>query len=214
MPFAIRNDSTVLFIGDSITDCGRRNESAPLGIGYVSQVHDLIRARYPSRRVTVINKGIGGNTVVDLADRWTDDAIRHQPNLLSVKIGINDLHRWFRGETDVDTSPAEFRRLYDHILSRVRKETRAKLILVDPFYISNDRDAHSFRARVLQELPKYISVVHAMASKYRTRLVRTHDAFQKVIAHHEPDTLCPEPVHPNAAGHLVIAHEWLKQMDF
>ena len=37
----------VLFIGDSITDCGRRDEHAPLGNGYVSRIAELITAKYP-----------------------------------------------------------------------------------------------------------------------------------------------------------------------
>ena len=31
----------VLFIGDSITDCGRRDEHAPFGYGYVNKVIEL-----------------------------------------------------------------------------------------------------------------------------------------------------------------------------
>ena len=44
-----------------------------------------------------------------------------------------------------------------------------------------------------------------MSRKYRTRLVRTHDVFQKLLKHHEADTFCGEPVHPNRVGHLAIA---------
>ena len=33
---AIQDGQTVVFIGDSLTDCGRREEAAPLGAGYVS----------------------------------------------------------------------------------------------------------------------------------------------------------------------------------
>ena len=39
---AIRDGQKVVFIGDSITDCGRRAEGAPLGAGYVRDVVALI----------------------------------------------------------------------------------------------------------------------------------------------------------------------------
>ncbi len=211
MAFAIKPGQKVLFIGDSITDCGRRNEFAPLGNGYVRQVRDLIAARRPGHDLTVINTGIGGNTIRDLRDRWTDDCIRHRPDWLSVKIGINDLHRWLRqGEGFV--SPEEFADLYDEILSRAKDETDAKLILVDPFYVSTDRAADSHRARVLEHLPLYLKTVEKMAGRYKARHVRTHKLFQAQLKWQLPDRFCPEPVHPNLSGHLVIAHGWLQAM--
>ena len=36
MSTTIKNRQTVLFIGDSITDCGRRAAERPLGNGYVN----------------------------------------------------------------------------------------------------------------------------------------------------------------------------------
>ena len=64
--FAISDGDTILFIGDSITDCGRRDTHVPLGDGYASIFYELVTARYPERNVRYINKGIGGDTIVDL----------------------------------------------------------------------------------------------------------------------------------------------------
>jgi lysophospholipase L1-like esterase len=212
MAFGVKPRQTVLFVGDSITDCGRRDTFAPLGEGYVRMVNDLVAARYPGHRLNVINVGIGGNTVRDLADRWSDDVIRHKPDWLSVKIGINDMAQWVAQEPTRSVSPEQHLELYDHILARATKETRAKIVLVDPFYISRDRDPVSQRGTRLKQLPKYIAVVHAMSRKYRTRLVKTHDAFQAQLKYYPPDRFCPEPIHPFASGYLVIAHAWLKTM--
>ncbi len=44
--FWIADGETMLFIGDSITDCGRRGAEAPLGSGYVSLFRDLATAPY------------------------------------------------------------------------------------------------------------------------------------------------------------------------
>ena len=54
--FLFKNGEMVLFIGDSITDCGRRAQAAPLGEGYVKLSIDLITARYPERKIHFINK--------------------------------------------------------------------------------------------------------------------------------------------------------------
>ena len=205
MPLALSRGETILFIGDSITDCGRMNAERPLGNGYVKMFHDLLVMREPAKRVTVINKGISGNTVVDLRDRWTDDVLRHRPDWLSVKIGINDLHRTL-ANTPQAVPPEMFARVYDEILARVRETLpKCRILLIDPFYISRDYRSDSARSEVMRLLPRYLATVHKMSRRYRTRLVEMHAIFQRLLKFHEPDLFCPEPVHPNLTGHLVIA---------
>ena len=215
MSFAIKPKQTVLFTGDSITDCGRRAEHRPLGAGYVRMTADLINARYSRHGCRFINTGVGGDTVRMLFDRWTDDCIRHQPDWLSVMIGINDVSRWLCN-TPHCVSPTEFAELYDTILTRVTNETNARLVLLTPFYMShaNPVSSDGWRGRVTEALPAYITTVEKMAAKYRARLVRTQAMFQRQLQSHLPDEFGSEPVHPNPTGHLLIAHEWLKTMDW
>lgn len=208
--FSVRDGQKFLFIGDSITDCGRRSAERPYGNGYVSLFIELQRAMYPQVDVKYVNKGIGGNTVLDLKNRWEDDVIREQPDWLSIKIGINDLHRHLSAAPEL--GPADFRRNYDLILDAARSRTKAKLLLIDPFYISTDRTGLGQRAQVLKLIPEYLAVVHDMAKKYKTRLVRTHDMFQEQLKYVEPDFFCPEPVHPLRSGHLCMALEVMKAM--
>ena len=209
MPLAIAPGARLLFTGDSITDCGRRDEHPPLGNGYVRHVESLLAARHPACRPTLLNTGIGGNTAANLADRWTDDVVRHQPDWLTILVGINDLHRHLRG-VDEPVSPEEYARHYDGILGRARAETSAKLVLIEPFYISVEARAGTRRRRVLDLLPTYTAIVRDLASRYETRFVAAHDAYQAALAHHPGDLFCPEPVHPNPnAGHLLLANAWL-----
>ena len=207
--FLFQNGQTVLFIGDSITDCGRCAHAAPLGDGYVKLATDLIVARYPERKICFINKGTSGHTVLDLHGRWHDDVVRHRPDWLSIKIGINDLHRNFRDAAD-KVPPKRFEELYRSVLQTARKKTRARLILIDPFYISQHNDGDSWRGQVMKWMPSYLAVVQKMVREFKTLHVRTHDAFQKQLRYHEADHFCPEPVHPNVSGHLVLAHEFLR----
>jgi len=205
MAVKIKSGQTILFIGDSITDCGRRGPEAPLGNGYVKQFTDLVTIREPGKKIRVINKGIGGDVVTGLRDRWEDDVLRRRPDWLSVKIGINDLHRVLRQNPD-PVPPALYMEAYDDILSRTRKALpKCRLLLIEPFYMSRARSESSFRRRVLDFIPKYIAVVEAMSRKYRTRLVKTHAIFQRLLKDHEPDKFGMEPVHPNLTGHLAIA---------
>ena len=207
-----KDGETVLFIGDSITDCGRRAHAAPFGDGYVSLFIDLVAFKYPEHKIRFINKGLGGNTALDLHERWEDDVIRHKPDWVSIKIGINDLHRWLRnGEKDF--TPENFRKYYDSIISRTVKKLSARTVLIEPFYMSIEKGDQTFRGKVLEIIPEYINVTREMGRKYKARIVHTHDVFQRQLKYREADTFCAEPVHPNRTGHLLIAYELLRVLE-
>ena len=201
----IRDGQLILFIGDSITDCGRRASERPLGNGYVKLFSDMLIIREHQKTVTVINKGIGGDVVTGLRNRWNDDVLRNKPDWLSIKIGINDIHRTLRQSSD-STPPKLYMEAYEDILLRTKSNLpMCKLILIDPFYISNETSSSSFRSAVLKLLPEYLQIVDELSVKYNALHIKTHDIYQRLLKHHEPDTFCAEPVHPNLTGHLVIA---------
>lgn len=214
MSFAIEAGAKVLFTGDSITDNGRRGDKAPLGGGYVKMAHDLILAKYPQHQLKVVNTGIGGHTVRDLAGRWTDDVINHQPDWLSIMVGINDVHRWLAKAEGASVSPDEYAELYRQVLERTRAESKAKLVLIQPFYISRDTYPGTHRSLVLEHLPTYQATVKELAAEFGAHYVAFDDLFQVLLQNYAPDEFCPEPVHPHNTGHLVMAHEWLRVLNF
>ena len=75
----IEYEKTILFIGDSITDCGRSwpigDSKTGLGNGYVTIVNTLIETVYLKRHIRVLNTGISGNRVTDLQERWKTDVL-------------------------------------------------------------------------------------------------------------------------------------------
>lgn len=201
--FPVQDGQLWLFQGDSITDAGRR-VGPPLGDGYASLFAEILTTAFPERDIRFINKGIGGDTTVGLRNRWEDDVIRHQPDWLSILIGINDLHTWL-GDPANGVSPAIYREKYDSILASTKEKTSARLLLIDPFYISIETCPHSFRRTVMDTIPQYLAVVEEMAAKYDAMHLKTHELFQHHLKYRDADVFCPEPVHPNRAGHLVIA---------
>jgi hypothetical protein len=62
----VKEGETFLFIGDSITDCGRRAPATPLGEGYVAYFVDIATSHRPERGIKWINKGIGGDNIGNL----------------------------------------------------------------------------------------------------------------------------------------------------
>ena len=170
---------------------------------------ELVTAKYPGRSIEYINKGIGGNKVTDMKERWRDDVLYHKPDRLSIKIGINDLHG-FLGDTPEAVSPELFAEVYEELLELTKSEVGCPVVLLTPFYISRDTGRDTFRSQVLELIPRYIATVEKMSAQFDTRLVKLHDIFQSHLNHRDADTFCPEPVHPNHAGHTVIAQALLE----
>jgi lysophospholipase L1-like esterase len=209
MSFLVQDGQTVVFIGDSITDCGRRDVASPLGNGYVKFIADLIAIRYPAMKVNIVNKGISGNTVADLRERWHDDVLVLKPDWVSIFIGINDVHRTLRNEPTA-VPPDLYQRLYRECLMLTKERSNAQLVLMEPFYISTDTETNSWRTQVLRALDDYRKVVKQLADEFGAIFVPLHGLFQEQLRYRPADMFCPEPVHPNSSGHLLIAHAWLK----
>ena len=203
--FWVQHGERMLFIGDSITDCGRRDSAVPLGDGYVRIFTELATARYPERKIEWVNMGIGGNRTTHLKERWQTDAIDQQPDRLSIKIGINDLNSFRRGDPD-GVSPDQYRKNYDEILASTRRALGdIPVLLLTPFYISTSLD-DEVEGAALGLLPEYIEIVEKMSARYGTLFLNLHDVFQQQLRYRPPSVFCPEPVHPNHTGHVVIAN--------
>ena len=197
----------VLFIGDSITDCGRRGDHAPLGNGYVKKITELITAKYPECRIGFVNKGIGGDIVEGLEARWDTDVIAEKPDWLSVKIGINNASRQFGAGIPNEAWLPEWEACYRRILTRARDELGVGLFMFEIFYIEED---------VVQPRPldvnAYNEIIHRLADGFNARLICTNEVFDRAVAA-RPGALwtTEDGVHPNSEGHTLMALEFLKQ---
>ena len=195
----------VLFIGDSITDCGRRDVNPPYGSGYVALVRALVTARYPDLGLTFENRGIGGDTVRHLAERWEDDVIAERPDWLSVKIGINDVWRSY-GSNRAEAVPIdEYEATYRNLLQSAVDATGCRLIVAEPYMIEPDR-ANPMRA----QMDDYRRVARKLAAGFGAVNVRTQEAFDAALETTTPDHWANDRIHPNVEGHAIIALAFLR----
>jgi lysophospholipase L1-like esterase len=199
----------IVFIGDSITDCGRRDVNAPFGNGYASLVRAFVTARYPESGLGWENRGISGNTVRDLRDRWEADAVALRPDWLSVMIGINDIGRAFQGQPHLAVPIDEYEETLRRLSTRAVDVTGCRLILAEPYLIEADR-AEPQRA----ETDRYGAVVRRVADELGARCVRTQEAFDSVLSSTPAKEWADDRVHPGLAGHAVIAQAYLRTIGY
>lgn len=199
----------ILFVGDSITDAGRRASAAPYGDGYVAMVRSLLLARYPNLGLRFANRGVSGDTVRHLAARWERDVLAERPDWLSVGIGINDVWRTFGGDPFEAVPLPEYEATLRDLLGQARQEIGARIILIEPYMIEPDR-AQPMR----RQMDWYGEVVGRLAAEYGATLVRAQAAFDAALATTAPGDWSSDQIHPNGPGHALIALAFLRAIGF
>jgi acyl-CoA thioesterase-1 len=205
MALPLSRESRWIFIGDSITDSGRRQCPESVGSGYVRDVRDWLRASLPAQAPQIINKGISGNTISDLRRRWDADVIAHKPHLVSVLIGINDVLHGLGGLSD-GTSIESYRESYADILGRLKKALpRATIVLCEPGAIWPPAPAMGN-----EMLKPFVEAVQHAAVKFGAAgPVPLCRAFEKAGSERPDIDWLPDGVHPSSSGHMLIARSWL-----
>lgn len=190
------NECTV-FIGDSVTDCGRL-ELPPYGDGYVRDI--VASGRLAG---TVVNVGTSGHRLVDLLPRWERDVIAAAPTRVSIAIGINDT--WRRYDDNDPTDVADFECNYRAVLERTRLATNAELVLCEPFLLPVEDVMHTWR----EDLDPKIDVVHRLSEEFGAALVPFDSGLRALLAGHSMPELAADGIHPSALGHRIMADLWL-----
>ena len=194
----------ILFQGDSITDAGRnRADIHDLGHGYPLYTAKAIREAFPDRDFEFIDLGISGNRAENLRDRWTEDAINIQPDVISILIGINDT--WHRA-AEKNWMPHEyFEECYRGILERIRKETNAKIIMLEQFLLSVS-DKEFFHV----DLDPKIQITRKLAREYADVFIPLDGLFAAASVGTAPTEFAADGVHPTAKGAEFIAGHYLE----
>jgi len=195
---------TVLFIGDSVTDCGRRDDpDRNLGHGYVRLVDEAFLAG--GTPAAVVNRGVGGDRVRDLAARWEKDALAVAPTLISVMVGVNDT--WRRYDDNDPTSAERFEADYRDILSRLPGRDEMALVLMEPFLLP----VTPAKAKWRDDLDPKIAVVRALAAEFGAVLVPTDEYLNGLDL--PVAEIAADGVHPTELGHQLIARLWLDTIE-
>lgn len=195
---------TVLFIGDSVTDCGRRDDAdRNLGHGYVRLINEAFEAG--GTPATIVNRGISGNRVRDLKARWEKDALALAPTLVSVMIGVNDM--WRRYDDNDPTTAEQFAADYRDILGQLPGRDEMALVLMEPFLLPVTAEKEKWR----DDLDAKIAVVHELAAEFGAVLVPA-DSFLNGLDTPAAE-IAADGVHPTELGHELLAKLWLDTIE-
>ncbi|MBN2506461.1 MAG: SGNH/GDSL hydrolase family protein [Verrucomicrobia bacterium] len=205
-------NDVVLFQGDSITDAGRSrdkageaNHQAALGSGYAWLAAAALLLDRPNDGLKVYNRGISGNKVYQLAERWQQDCLDLKPNLVSILIGVNDL--WHRLNGKYDGTVDVYEKDYRALIERTRRGLPGvKLVVCEPFVLR----CGAVNEKWFPAFDGYRAAARRVADEFGAVFVPFQGMFDEAVKLAPPQHWAGDGVHPTAFGAALMARQWLK----
>lgn len=208
----------ILFQGDSVTDTHRTSLSFDnLGAGYPLFVAGALQSRYPDKCFEIVNRGISGNRVVDLYQRWKCDALNLKPDVISILIGINDT--WHEKCWNNGVELDRFETIYRLLLQwTVKALPDVKLVICEPFMYTDDKATEDFEhgknwapAEDWEtEMVGRRAIVKSIAEEFGAVFVPFQDILDDALGRAPGNHWLLDGVHPTTAGHALLADEWIR----
>lgn len=211
---SLNNNDIVLFQGDSITDSGRdkkntaANNVACMGSGYALVAGSTLLFNNPDKNLQIYNKGISGNKVFQLADRWDADCLDLKPNVLSIFVGVNDYWHTLTAKPPYTGTIETYRTDYKKLIDRTKQALPdVKLIICEPYAINGVK---SVTDAWYPKFPEFQVAAREIADQYGAAFVPFQSAVDKAMKKAPGSYWTGDGVHPNMAGITLLAHTWLE----
>jgi len=209
----IAKGDVILFQGDSITDArrsrkaedaGAPNNQPGMGTGYAWLAAAEMLVDRPQDGLKIYNRGISGNKVYQLAERWQADCLDLKPNVLSILIGVNDI--WHTFKHSYDGTVEKYETDYLALLERTKQVLPGvKLIVCEPFVLKFDAVTDEW----FPEFDQYRAAAKRVAEKHETVFVPFQSMFDEAIKYAPPSHWLADGVHPTSSGAALMAHCWM-----
>ena len=200
-----KKDAVILFQGDSITDGNRGRSADPnhiMGHGYQFIIAAKYGALLADRNLVFMNRGISGNTVLDLEKRWQKDTLDLKPDVLSILIGVNDQGHGIPLD--------QYEAVYDKLLTDTKTALpNVTFILCEPFTLPVGKRKEGYEAWKAG-IEKRQAIVAKLAEKHHAALVHFQKAFDDACQKAPAEHWIWDGVHPTYSGHQLMADEWEK----
>lgn len=205
-------NNIILFQGDSITDSGRdrrrqnnANEPRALGTGYVLLAASQLLDGHCQARPKIYNRGISGDKVFQLADRWDADCIALRPGIVSILVGVNDY--WHISKHGYEGTVETYERDYLALVRRTRQALpEVTIVICEPFVLRcGEVDQTWFPA-----FDGYRAAAKKVAAECKTIFVPFQSIFDRATKDAPAEYWAADGVHPTLAGAHLMAQAWLK----
>ena len=198
----IKQNSKVLFQGDSVTDCHRdRNDINSLGNSYVKDVASFL-SQY---NIKSINKAISGNTVRDLLGRLEEDFFKINPDYIFILIGVNDTwHNYPKQKPSL-----VFYVEYELLLKKIKERLNVPVILLEPFIIGYNEEITCME----EDLNDKISYIKKLAEKYDCQYLSFKNEFNSILTKENYLEYTLEGIHLLEKGYQIMSQKLISNIN-
>jgi lysophospholipase L1-like esterase len=207
----LQKEDIILFQGDSITDAHRKkddlspNSPAALGSGYPILTAAGLLKKYPEKNLHIYNKGISGNKVYQLAERWDADCLDIKPAVLSILVGVNDF--WHTLVNGYKGTLKTYQDDYKTLLDRTKQTLpEVKLIIGEPYAIIGVK---SVDAGWYPAFNDYRHAAREIAESYGAVFIPYQNIYEKALQSAPGSYWTLDGVHPSLAGAELMAQAWM-----
>ncbi|MBA4411488.1 MAG: SGNH/GDSL hydrolase family protein [Bacteroidota bacterium] len=211
---SLKTGSVILLQGDSITDAGREkvnqlaNSPASFGSGYAFMAAANLLNTMASSQFSIYNRGISGNKVYQLAERWQKDCLDLKPDILSILIGVNDF--WHKLNGKYDGTVEKYENDYRQLLSLTKKTLPdVKLVICEPFAVLG---CSAVNEQWYPEFDGYRASAKKMAEEFESIFIPYQTIFDEAQKHAPGKYWTGDGVHPSMAGNSLMAEAWLRAL--
>ena len=208
----LMKDNVILFQGDSITDAGRNKEDntfnnpRALGSGYAMLTSAALLEKFASLNLKIYNKGISGNKVFQLAERWDKDCLELKPDVLSILIGVNDI--WHKLNGQYNGTVDIYKKDYIALLERTKKALpNIKLIICEPYAV---REVKAVDDKWYPEFYDYQKAAGEIADQFGATFIPFQKVYDKAQKRAPGVYWTGDGVHASFAGAQLMASAWIK----
>ena len=195
----------ILFQGDSITEMNRKAaDFYDLGDGYVYDAAQGLREALPEKELEFINRGVGGDRTWEMKKRWQEQCIDLQPDFVSILIGVNDTWRAF--DQNNPTTAREYEDNYRSMLEDVRRHTKAKILMIEPYLLHDVPEKDAWRP----DLDEKIEACRRLAREFADEYLPLDGLLAAASVHELPAHWAADGIHPSQAVAKLIARYYVE----
>lgn len=197
---------TLLFLGDSITDCNHYFDPENLGYGYVRSISaKLTQKNTPDNQYQVLNKGNDGFTVPALSRLWSRSCLNLKPDFITILIGINDLAVIKNTGITPSAALADFRSQYQALLDDIRIITDCPILLMEPFIFPHPAEYSTWE----EELQQMSQIIQQLAKDNQLHFLPLWEELFSAAKKEGFSEITTDGIHLTSEGHKIIADRWL-----
>jgi lysophospholipase L1-like esterase len=215
----IAKNDLILFQGDSITDAGRSrdkektttpNTQPGLGNGYAWLAAAELLVDRPDDGLKILNRGISGHKVFQLAERWQADCLDLEPTVLSILIGVNDIWHSLEPKLGYKGTVEIYERDYLALIERTKKALpKVKLVICEPFVLR----CGAVNDKWFPEFDRYRAASKRVAEIQHATFVPFQTMFDEAVKYAPPEHWAADGVHPSPTGASLMAYFWSKAVN-